>query len=169
MKIANKIALSVGSLVIAISGALGTTAVSIGSASIRTQVMDHLQTQAIMGAKLVGKGIESNLAILQELADRARTRTMDWPIQQDSLIPDLNNHEYLDIGVVNLEGISHYVSDGSKATLTDRDYIIASLAGRRAISDVLISRVTKGPVVMLAVPIHIDGTVTGALIARKDG
>ncbi|MBU1081039.1 MAG: HAMP domain-containing protein, partial [Spirochaetes bacterium] len=45
----------------------------------------------------------------------------------------------------------------------------SALAGRPAVSDVLLSRVTGRPVVMLAVPITAGGTTVGALVARLDG
>ncbi|MBU1079973.1 MAG: methyl-accepting chemotaxis protein, partial [Spirochaetes bacterium] len=123
MKLSNKIVASVGALVLVTSGVLGTVAVGIGSASVHEQVMAHLRTQADMGAKFVGKALASDLAILQELADRARTRSMDWSIQRDSLSPDVERHGYLDIGVVGLDGTARYVLDGSEAQLADRGYV----------------------------------------------
>jgi methyl-accepting chemotaxis protein len=53
--------------------------------------------------------------------------------------------------------------------LSDREYIQKALAGRQVISDVLISRVTQQPVLMFAIPIMLDGSITGVLIGRRDG
>ena len=62
-----------------------------------------------------------------------------------------------------------YYSDGTTADLADRDYIIDAFNGQTTMSDIIISRVTNEPVIMLATPIE---TVTGEkalLLARIDG
>ncbi|MDD2238095.1 MAG: cache domain-containing protein, partial [Kiritimatiellae bacterium] len=73
------------------------------------------------------------------------------------------------MGVVEPDGTTRY-ADGSTSKLGDRSYVKAAFAGKSIISDVLISRVTKKPVIMLATPIR-DNTskVIGVLIARLDG
>jgi methyl-accepting chemotaxis protein len=151
--------------------ALGVTSVLVASGIVQEAAELSLDGQAEIAAKLVaGATVEAQLAILQELADRARTKTMDWETQKDSLLAEIEPHGYLDFGIVGLDGVAHYLTDGSVSNLADRDYIIRALAGGQVISDVLISRVIGKPVVMFAVPITgADGRVAGALIGRRDG
>ena len=96
MKISTKIAASVGSLVLLVSMVLGSFAIVMGSMIVEDQVESNLQTQAKLGATIVANGVTSRLAILQEIADRARTRTMDWETQKTSLAPDVERHGYMD-------------------------------------------------------------------------
>jgi len=147
----------------------GIVSVSLGSQAVEKQVMATLQAQVNLGQRLVSKDISTRLVILQEIANRARTRTMDWNTQKVSLTPDVESHGYLDLAVVTPDGTARYVLEGSTAQLGDRDYIQKSLAGEAVTSDVLISRVTGKPVVMAAAPITVDDKVTGALIGRLDG
>jgi methyl-accepting chemotaxis protein len=158
-------------LVFVMTVALGATAVVIASGIVQEAAESSLDNQAEIAAKLVsGATVEAQLAILQELADRARTKTMDWETQKDSLLAEIVPHGYLDFGIVGRDGVAHYLTDDSVSNLADRDYIIRALAGERVISDVLISRVIGKPVVMFAVPIiGADGRVAGALIGRRDG
>ncbi len=167
MKVSTKIAVSVGTLVLLVSMVLGSFAIVMGSMIVEDQVESNLQTQARLGATIVSNSVSSRLAILQEIADRARTRTMDWETQKTSLSPDVDRHGYLDFAIVTPDGKARYVLESTEAQLGDRDYVKSALAGTRAVSDVLISRVTGKPVVMYAVPIFVGGIVRGALIARS--
>jgi methyl-accepting chemotaxis protein len=143
---------------------------AIASGIIEGAAKKSLQSQSKIAAQSIAEGvIKAELNVLYELANRARTRTMDWEIQQESLLPEIDRHGYMDFGIVGRDGIAHYIKDGSTSILADRDYIIKSLAGELVVSDVLISRVIGKPVVMFASPIFVDDKVAGVLIGRRDG
>lgn len=96
-------------------------------------------------------------------------QSMDLQAQFTALNHALeNNEDYIGFGIVDETGTAHY-SDGTTADLADRDYIKAAFNGETAFSNILISRVTNEPVLMVATPIE---TVTGEkalLLARLDG
>ncbi len=117
MKITGKIAVSVGTLVLSISTILGISAVAIGTSTVKSQIDATLSTKVRMGAQLIGRDIASRLEILQELADRARTRTMDWETQKTSLAPDVESHGYLDFAIVTPDGAARYVLGNTDAKL----------------------------------------------------
>jgi methyl-accepting chemotaxis protein len=170
MKLSVRVSLIIGVLVLVMTVILGATAVFVASGIVQEAAEKSLDSQAEIAAQLVSGTVESQLGILQELADRARTKTMVWETQLDSLLAEIEPHGYLDFGIVTPDGIAHYMKDGSISNLADRDYIQKALAGQRVISDVLISRVIGKPVVMFAVPITGAGNqVIGALIGRRDG
>jgi methyl-accepting chemotaxis protein len=142
----------------------------IASAIMEETAKKSLQNQSNIAAQLVADGIiKADLNVLYELANRARTKTLVWETQRDSLLPEIDRHGYLDFGIVGHDGIAHYIKDDSTSNLADRDYIIKALAGQPVISDVLISRVINKPVVMFAVPIFVDDKVAQVLIGRRDG
>jgi methyl-accepting chemotaxis protein len=170
MKLSLKVSLIIGVLVLFfMAGMVGLSNV-ITSRIMQNTAEKSLQNQADIAAQLVADGIiKADLNVLYELANRARTKTMDWETQRDSLLPEIDRHNYLDFGIVGPDGQAHYIKDDSVSNLADRDYIIKSLAGTPVVSDVLISRVIGRPVVMFAAPILVDDRTAGVLIGRRDG
>ncbi|MDR0910125.1 MAG: methyl-accepting chemotaxis protein [Spirochaetaceae bacterium] len=170
MKLQFKITLSAGSLVLAVAAAIGIAAVLFASTELESQMSKSLESQAVAGSQIMLTSFQADLNTLQEIANRARTRTMDWEIQQSTIAVDIDRIGFLDLAIVNLQGQAHYIKEGNVSDLHDRDYIIAALSGKTAVSDVIISRVVNAPVVMFAVPItDASGTkVLGALIGRRN-
>jgi methyl-accepting chemotaxis protein len=170
MKLSLKVSLVVGVLVLFFMVGLAFTSNLIASGIMQGTAKKSLQNQSNIAAQLIADGIiKADLNVLYELANRARTKTLVWETQRDSLLPEIDRHGYLDFGIVGLDGIAHYIKDDSTSNLADRDYIIKALAGQSVVSDVLISRVIGRPVVMFAAPIFVDDQVAGVLIGRRDG
>jgi methyl-accepting chemotaxis protein len=127
-----------------------------------------------INAELLELRLNILLNQLWEIANRARTRTMNWEgVVKANFTPDIDRINSLDIGLVFPDGATHYVRDAATTNLGDREYVKQAFAGKTAVSDVLISRATGQPVVMLAAPVFRDDTrdapVLGVTIARKDG
>ena len=167
MKLSRKISLLIGILVFVISASLGVIILIVSQNVIKSSIEESLMLQASTGASLVEKTINVETAIVEELAMRIRTQSMDWQIQKESLFPDISRLGYLDIGVVNKEGIAHYVAEDTSADLSSRDYIMAAFSGKHVLASV-ISRVINKPVFMLASPIYSNDKIAGVLIARKE-
>ncbi|HML37300.1 MAG TPA: cache domain-containing protein, partial [Bacillota bacterium] len=159
-----------GIIIIIVSSVLGVVSVQLSSHELTSQAQELMLSYADETADYVAAKIEKNLTVLNEVAERARTKTMDWTQQQTSLEPDVERLGYLDMAVVTPDGKARYVLSGETADLADRDYIIKALKGEVNISGVLISKVTGEPVIMEAAPItSADGKVAGVLIGRRDG
>jgi hypothetical protein len=99
---------------------------------------------------------------------------MNWEgVVKANFEPDVDRIESLDIGLVLPDGTTYYMWDEASTNLGDRAYVKQALAGKTTVSDVLISRATNKPVVMLAAPIFKDesknAAVLGVVVARKDG
>ncbi|MDR2245830.1 MAG: methyl-accepting chemotaxis protein [Treponema sp.] len=170
MKLSLKVSLIVGVLVLLFMVGMAIITDMTATGIMEGTAEKSLQDQSKIAAQLIADGvIKSELKVLYELANRARTQTMDWETQRSSLLPEIDRHNYLDFGIVGPDGIAHYIKDDSTSNLADRDYIIKSLAGESVVSDVLISRVIGKPVVMFAAPIFVDDKVAGVLIGRRDG
>ncbi len=169
MKITQRISLLFGGLLLFVALGLGGAALLLSTRVVTEMADKSLRDQSSTGARMIREELESQLALLQEVANRDAVTTMDWAAQQESLRDDVERLGYLDFGIVGLDGVSRYVLEDVSADLGDRAYVRAALSGERAISDVLISKVIGKPVVMYAVPIRSGGAVVGALVARKDG
>lgn len=170
MSIAKKTSIIIGLLVAFIAAGMGLSSILVASSIVSSMAEKSLTRQADLGAKLVKESLASQLRSLQELGLRTRTSGMDWKTQRESLSPDVERLGFLDIGVVALDGRARYVNGGDEASLGDRDYVQKAFAGQSAVSDVIISKVTGKPVVMLAVPIEtLSESIVGVLVARQDG
>jgi len=135
---------------------------------------DKLNVSVSANVKLINAKLEVELGKLWEVANRARTRSMDWEnVVRESLLADVQRLEALELGLVYPDGLVHYVSANTTANLGDRDYIQQALKGKNNVSDVIVSRVTNSLVLMFAAPVvenNDPGARTiGALIERRDG
>lgn len=167
--IAREITLYISAFAAFICIIIGGTSIFMSRSSMIKQAESSLTTINELGAEKVKIVIDDRLLILQELAHSARTQTMDFSVQQESLKGDVERLGYLDMAIVNLKGEAHYILDNHTANLSDREYVKRALDGEANVSDVLISKVTNSAVLMYAVPIEVDNKVVGALIARRDG
>lgn len=148
---------------------VGSVSTFVSSKSMTRAAETALSDLAHLGSEKIHIIIHDRLDLLQEIANRTRTQSMDFSIQKDSLALDVERLGYLDMAVVSSSGQARYVLSGDTADLSDRDYIQKALAGEKSISDVLISKVTNSAVLMYAVPIYKGNNVVGALIGRRDG
>ena len=167
--LSRKIALFIGILIILISLALGLVAVKLSSDALLKQTEDSMLQYAEESANLINSNISQNLAVLGEVALRARTATMDFTIQKESLTPDIKRLGYESMAVVLPSGMAQDIETGQTTDLKDRDYIKRALAGTACISDVVINKLTGEPAVMEAAPIISNNKVVGVLIGRRDG
>ena len=136
---------------------------------VQTCALPILADATQLGSEKIDIIVKNRLLVLQEIANRPDTQTMNFKIQQESLKNDVERLGYLDMAIVTPAGQATYVSSGDKTDLSDRSYIQKALAGEVNVSDVLISKVTNTAVLMYAVPITKNGRVIGALIGRRDG
>ncbi|MBP6492422.1 MAG: HAMP domain-containing protein, partial [Clostridia bacterium] len=169
LNLSKKIAFLIGILIIAVSLILGVVSVKLSSDALLKEAENSMQEYAQSSSTIINQQLSNNLAILNEVAMRARTITMDWATQRESLTADIERLGYLDMAVVKPDGTAQYVASGETADLADREYIKKALSGESNVSDVLISKVTGEPVVMEAVPIQSNGQIVGVLIGRRDG
>ena len=169
LKLSKKIAIFVGVLLILSLAVLDIVAFKLSANALMEQQTEMMLSYAEESADYIDTKISRNLSILDEVASRARTRTMDWNIQRDSLSADVERLGYMDMAVVTPDGTAHYVLSGETADLGNEDYIKKALNGQVNISDLFISESTGESVLMEAAPIVVDGTVTGVLIGSRDG
>ena len=173
MKLSIRIPLLIGAIVlITIAVIIGTTEIVIGR-DMESTAYGDITSSVVANSELLRAKMDTLLTQLWEIANRSRTRSMDWDdTTRPNLLPDVSRIESLDIGLVYPDGTTRYTADNSTANLGDRDYVISAFTGKSVVSDVLISRVINLPVIMLAAPVLRDdgnnAPVIGVLVARKD-
>lgn len=133
---------------------------------LKEEVDEAVVRVAQESAEHLSNYIAQFIAPLVALSEHQEIKSMDFE-RQKKIIDCQVNPTYLNIAVVDTNGQAYYM-DGSIVDLSDREYINETMQGNITFSDVIVSRVTLAPVVMVAVPI-IDGEeIKGALIARLD-
>lgn len=155
-------------LILLASGLLGITSIQSSGKSITREGEKALLSLSEEDSKLTQSRVDVQKRTLEMLALDDIIQSMNWSIQQSMLKNLLKDTDFLDIAVVDMKGTARY-SDGSTSELGDREYIQKAIKGETAVSDVLISKVTNQPVIMIAAPILKDNRVVGALIGRRDG
>ena len=168
MKLSRKIAVFVGILIIVISVILGIIAIKLSSDALMKQTEESMLQYAQESANHIDAEISKNLTGLSEVALRARTATMDFAIQQESITPDIKRLGYESMGIVLPNGSERDLTTGEVVDLSDREYIKKALSGDACVSGVLISKVTGKPAVIEAAPIKLNNQVLGVLIGRRD-
>ncbi len=167
MKLSNRIALFVGVLVLIVAGGLGSIAIGLGFNTAFKEAKNGLEEASVQGANYINSRLQMRTAVLTQVANRISELTLEE--QLSILSSEAKELGYLDMAVVNLEGIATYAIGGEEADLSEREYVIKALSGHACFSDVLVSKVTNGTVIMYAAPIKLDGEIIGALIGRRDG
>jgi methyl-accepting chemotaxis protein len=166
--IKTKLIINFAVLILLSSMIISFTALLNSQDSLTKEAEKSLSSLAKEDSKLTTSRLEIQKRTLKMLALNEVIQNMDWVSQQPLLMALVQETDFLDIAVVQMDGTANY-SDGTTSDLADRDYIKKALNGETAISDVLISKVTNEPVIMVATPILKGGNVVGALIGRRDG
>lgn len=168
MKLSNKITLFVGLLVLLVAGGLGTISIVLSYNAAYTEAKYALEEAAIQGANDIDARLQIQASVLEQVANRISTMSTAHSIEL--LANEAGKLGYLDLAMVDTNGIANYAIGGDEVDLSDREYVQKALKGEVNFSDVMTSKVTNGTVIMFAAPIRTKtGTVRGALIGRKEG
>ncbi len=163
-----KLIIYFSAVILIISIAFSGASIFTTSNIIQQEAERALETQSQEIGELFASELRGNLNILDAVSDSSGMGTMTWFTQRQILERYVETSDFLGLGVVSPDGTTQY-ADGSTAELGDRDYVIRAFEGEANVSDVIISRVTNSPVVMMATPIENRGSVVGVLIGRLEG
>ena len=157
------------SVLILVSSVVSGLVSSLSASDSLTKAAEDAVTMAAFeGAKLTESRVETQRRTLEVLAGLQDIQTMDWEIQQPILQRQVINTNFLDLGVIDLEGFVHY-SNGDITQLAEDDPARVALEGEKNAYNFGISPATKEVVLIYATPIESDGKVVGALLGRRDG
>lgn len=155
-------------LILLVSSLLGVISIESAGKSITKEGEKGLVSLSKEDSKLTHSRLEVQIRTLEMLALNETIQGMNWPDQQTVLKSQLEKTDFMDMAVVDAGGTARY-TDGTTSELGDRDYVQKAFHGEANVSDVLISKVTNEPVIMIAAPVYKGDTVAGALIGRRDG
>ena len=165
LNLSKKLSLSIAALTLFISFGLGLVSLYISGETITTQAEASLESMSADGAKLIEVTIQKKLEVFQEIALRARTQSMDFAIQKESLMPDIERLGFDDIGVTTPEGKTTYVKSGESYDDSNWPEFKKALQGNLNFTDILISSKNGKPTFIILSPIKKDGKIVGVLEA----
>lgn len=165
-----KLILAIVTLLVIACGGLGYIAYSSSASAIIAQKEESLTDKAQDVARYTMTYLEMHTIEVESMARQGALQSMDFEAQKQALSRELaNDDSYLAFGIVDAKGVAHYLDD-TTADLSDRDYIQTSLnENKSAMSDVIISRVTGEPVILITTPIATTTGEKALLLARIDG
>ncbi|MFO7765256.1 MAG: cache domain-containing protein, partial [Pelovirga sp.] len=157
-------------LLLLVSVGIGTVSFYQASSALQNQVETNIPLVAKDGANIVTEVLERHLATVSVLAENPDIKSMDWERQKKALVEMKQENaylkQYLGFGIVSPDG-SLRVPSGDTSQVGDRSFFKSAMQGNTNLSDVLISKILKSPVMVIATPIRNErGEVTGVLIAR---
>jgi len=172
MKLSVRVPLLIGIVVLATSASLEVLALRLSSNTLTESVNDSLQSENEANAKLMSTLLNWELSILYEIANRPSVRTLDWEIVHADLLPEVSRIKAQQMALVLADGSYTSVVNTTKNNVFDRSYFKKAMAGENNI-DIVVSRATGKPVIVMAVPIlrnnEKNAPVIGILMAEKDG
>ena len=154
-------------IILVLALTLGYTSISSSSRSLTKAAKSSVLLAGQEGSRYVDSRVDAQLRTLELIAMRDDIVGMDWDVQKDVLIEQIENTNYENIAVVDLKGMSHF-TDESTGDLSDREHVKKALAGQQNVSKgIVVSRVTGNTVLTYAVPIKDKGNVVGVLMGHR--
>jgi len=172
MKLSVRVPLLIGLVVFVTSASLEILALRLSSNTLTESVISSLESENQANAKLMSTLLNWELSILFEIANRPSIRTLDWAIVHADLLPEVPRIKAQQMALVLADGSYTSVINTTHNNVFDRSYFKKAMAGENNI-DIVVSRATGKPVIVMAVPIRQsnekDAPVIGILMAEKDG
>ncbi len=154
-------------LILLSSATIGFIAISKGGEILTDEVERSLASLAAEGAKVTDSRIETQMKTLEMISLREDIQSMDWEVQQPVLEEQKQKTNFGNIGVVDSDGNVHY-SNGVVLKLEEADYIKKAWDGQFAISDILLSEMSRKLILTYAAPIKNGEEVVGVLVGDWD-
>lgn len=155
-------------LITTIAVSIGTISYVIAKNQLTSEYERALTSKAMDNALIIEERMHNKIKELASLANQPDIQSMIWQQQLPLIKAEATRLNYDEIAIVDPKGEAHY-SDGEILDLSDRSYIKLALKGQATMSDIIISRKTNLPALMIAVPIEKGQSLQGVLLARIDG
>ena len=164
--IRKKLTLWIILMLVLVSTGVGSLAYLQASSALRRQLEETAPQSAEYGAAIINSTLDGYLLGLKGIANREVIKSMDWELQAPALIAETKRMGFLGMGIIMPNGTALY-PDGTQAKLGDRDYFKKAMDGESNYSNVIISRVTNSPVMIVVTPIWGQGRRPEAVLLAR--
>ena len=136
---------------------------------LQEEMQRNITNLAQQSVSIIEARLEGRLSVLETLAAHPRIMDESVSVEQklDLLRNDVRHRSHVRMGLVKPDGQAH-TTDSQTFSAHDRTYFQESLSGKPHVSEVIVSRLDKYPVVVHSMPIHnADGDVSGVIYATE--
>jgi len=140
------------------------------SKSLESEARQNLMEMARQTAVMLEIQYDSLIALNEAIANRTELRSMDWNVQREALIEEVERNGFLRAGVADTSGYLQLTNDTS-VNVTVRPYFWKAMDGISVVNDPVPTLLDDFDlVVMTTSPIYdYDHNVTGLLLVARDG
>jgi len=168
LTIGKKLTAGVASMLILVSSGVGIISYIQAFGAVQRQLEENAPQIAHYGSMLIKKQLDTNRIAMEGIAARAVIRSMDWKLQLPAITSEVERLRYFQIGIALPDGNTR-LTDGSLTNIKERGYFKEAINGKSVVSDVIIHKVLKKPVQVVAVPIKTsDFRIVGIIFAVLD-
>ena len=154
-------------LILLSSAGIGFASIRRASSALTQQAEESLVLAADEGVRFINASLEGQTNVLEVLANGADITGMEWERQQPFLTRLLDETNFLELGVSDLNG-NLIFNNGDTLNISDRQYFKNALSGSAGISDVIIGIRSNKPELRYASPIESGGRIVGVLVGTVD-
>lgn len=151
---------------------LGLVTVGIVSNNLLADAHDDLQVRAELEADYIQARRDAQLLYLEGLAQNSIIQDPEIPFEQKMafLEKEAARAGYEGFAFADFQGdATQFYGSGQVLNISQREYFQRALNGEPNASDVIISLTTGEPIIIYAVPIHLDGQQSGVFYGIRDG
>ncbi|NFV13258.1 methyl-accepting chemotaxis protein [Clostridium sporogenes] len=150
---------------------LGFVIINKVSKSLREDYYDDLKSLSVEKANYIKSKVDSEIFYMEAVArdDRIINKDISWEKKADYFEKEAKRAGYMYYAYADKNGNSIlFNKKRDTANVKDRDYYKKAMSGKGAISDVIISSVTKEPIIIVASPIIKNGQIQGVFYGAKE-
>lgn len=150
---------------------LGFVIINKVSKSLREDYYDDLKSLSVEKANYIKSKVDSEIFYMEAVAqdDRIINKDISWEKKADCFEKEAKRAGYMYYAYADKNGNSIlFNKKRDTANVKDRDYYKKAMSGKGAISDVIISSVTKEPIIIVASPIIKNGQIQGVFYGAKE-
>lgn len=159
-----------GSVICSICAALAICAYISSSDALKSNIDENLMEMAKVDSNIIMEKLSTQFGVLEALANSPWLKSNELTVEEklELLQNEVQRSGHKSIMLADTKGIAKQTT-GDDVDIHEREYFIKALAGKKVVSDPMISKTDGSVVVAFAVPIKDGKKVTGVLVARTDG
>ncbi len=167
MDLGRKIGLAIISMVLLTSIGLGYYSLKVSTDEMTKMLNENMTGYADEAAHQTGLILSQELAILEELATRERVRNNELEVQKGAVEDDIERLDYIEIGIVQMDGTTHFIKAGNVVALGQLPVVSKALSGESNFSEIYLDE-NGTALIMNAVPIKNGNRIVGAILGVKN-
>ncbi len=150
---------------------LGFVIINKVSKNLTKDYYDDLKSLSVEKSNYIKSKVDSEIFYMEAIAqdDRIINKDISWEKKADYFEKEAKRAGYMYYAYADKNGNSILFNKKRyTANVKDREYYKKAMSGKGAISDVIISSVTKEPIIIVASPIIKNGQIQGAFYGAKE-